>query len=120
MFPCSPRAHPNERFVLERNGSLTSGGGGCVRSRAGSETEATLQLNATVWHTLNSSAVAAGNYPPLTPGMPAQREPPQNFQKTLLLYHNGHETSTARVFQCLLARGGGVALAFKLCKKRNF
>ena len=73
-------------------------------------------MNATVWHTLNTSAVAPGNYPPLAPGMPSQRNPPAHFQKTLLLYHvrrrpvlpfrlrgshgagacaqNGHETST--------------------------
>ena len=44
-------------------------------------------MNATVWHTLNTSAVAPGNYPPLAPGMPSQRNPPAHFQKTLLLYH---------------------------------
>jgi hypothetical protein len=80
----------NEKFTIVSNGSLISAAGGCVRNL---RTEP-VQLNATVWHTLNTSAVAPGNYPPLEPGMPKQREPPQNFQKTLLLYHNGHETAT--------------------------
>jgi hypothetical protein len=31
-----------------------------------------------------------GNYPPLAPGMPNQRAAPRHYQKTLLLYHNGH------------------------------
>jgi hypothetical protein len=92
VYPCSPQPSTNEQFTIASNGSLVSAKGGCVRRRT-TEIE-TVQLNATVWHTLNTSAVAPGNYPPLHPGMPSQREAPKHYQKTLLLYHNGHETST--------------------------
>ena len=91
-YPCSATPGANEQWTIDSNGSLISTKGGCVRSRT-VETAA-VQLNTTVWHTLNTSATAPGNYPPLTPGMPRQRQPPTNHQKTLLLYHNGHETAT--------------------------
>jgi hypothetical protein len=59
VYPCSPTAAPNEVWTLQANGSLTSAHGGCLLvAPGGSE----LRLNATVWHTLNSSATAPGNY----------------------------------------------------------
>ena len=82
VYPCSATPTANEKFTIASNGSLISAAGGCVRNLR----TAPVQLNATVWHTLNTSAVAPGNYPPLDPGMPRQRQPPPNFQKTLLLY----------------------------------
>lgn len=47
-------------------------------------------LNATVFHTLNTSGSAAGNYPCADPHPPIY---PHGYGDTLVLYHNGHETS---------------------------
>jgi hypothetical protein len=58
-----------------------------------------LTLNTTVFHTFNTSGNAPANYPPPpnTPGAPTARMPDFDAYtkqgKTLILYHNGHETA---------------------------
>jgi len=60
-----------------------------------------LTLNATVFHTFNTSGDAPANYPPppAAPGCPSAAASPDyaSYARrggTLVLYHNGHETAT--------------------------
>ncbi len=52
-----------------------------------------IELNSTVFHTLNTSGRAPRNWPQDGPSMPGPAIIPTTLSDTAIIYHNGHETT---------------------------